>query len=376
MAVASVAVTSPVLEVCMSHALSNETEEIMGLLLGDVVDTRTQATKGKDYTEALQARIWAVSLHRREQAARSAQRVEISPEQLAAATEEADRLSTELGVQTRVIGWYHSHPHLAVVPSTVDVNTQAMYQQMDSGFVGLIFSAFNAGRVVPGVATGAQALDKDGNHLVSMGNLEHAGRIQVTCFQSKYVDGEGRNVPPPPPQRVSNWPEGGEAEAEAREFGQVSAAAATPPIKNLHKEVGVYLMKQATILQGRRGREASCVSKLAELQQILREEELLAFYHSVSATLTTNPATGEEVVPGMGATVEAKCHPLLAAHNSAVYQKSLCSLLESCHLPLIASLQSRRTAQQSRLEALREERTALLSSIQGLKSHAAPPSIA
>jgi hypothetical protein len=36
MAVASVAVTSPVLEVCLSHALSNETEEIIGLLLGDV----------------------------------------------------------------------------------------------------------------------------------------------------------------------------------------------------------------------------------------------------------------------------------------------------------------------------------------------------
>jgi hypothetical protein len=35
----------------------------------------------------------------------------------------------------------------------VDVGTQAMYQQMDSGFVGLIFSVFNHGRVVPGVPT-------------------------------------------------------------------------------------------------------------------------------------------------------------------------------------------------------------------------------
>lgn len=38
---------------------------------------------------------------------------------------------------------YHSHPHITVMPSHVDVRTQAMYQTMDEGFIGLIFSVFN-----------------------------------------------------------------------------------------------------------------------------------------------------------------------------------------------------------------------------------------
>ena len=46
------------------------------------------------------------------------------------------------GRPMRVVGWYHSHPHITVWPSHVDVRTQAMYQMMDQGFVGLTFSCF------------------------------------------------------------------------------------------------------------------------------------------------------------------------------------------------------------------------------------------
>ncbi|KAM9600238.1 lys-63-specific deubiquitinase BRCC36 isoform 3-T3 [Morphnus guianensis] len=69
-------------------------------------------------------------------------RVEISPEQLSAASTEAERLAEMTGRPMRVVGWYHSHPHITVWPSHVDVRTQAMYQMMDQGFVGLIFSCF------------------------------------------------------------------------------------------------------------------------------------------------------------------------------------------------------------------------------------------
>jgi len=73
----------------------------MGLLLGDVVDAGGTG-KGQ---ERLTARIWSVSLHRRETDVRSDDRVEISPEQLAAAAGEAERISEELGIHTRVVGW-------------------------------------------------------------------------------------------------------------------------------------------------------------------------------------------------------------------------------------------------------------------------------
>uniref|UniRef100_A0A663M2P4 BRCA1/BRCA2-containing complex subunit 3 n=2 Tax=Athene cunicularia TaxID=194338 RepID=A0A663M2P4_ATHCN len=97
-------------------------------------------------------------------------RVEISPEQLSAASTEAEisfsRYSSKLslaeitGRPMRVVGWYHSHPHITVWPSHVDVRTQAMYQMMDQGFVGLIFSCFIE--------------DKN----------TKTGRILYTCFQS------------------------------------------------------------------------------------------------------------------------------------------------------------------------------------------------
>jgi len=46
-------------------------------------------------------------------------RVEISTEQLVEASEEADQLTAKLGRNMRVVGWYHSHPHITVLPSAV-----------------------------------------------------------------------------------------------------------------------------------------------------------------------------------------------------------------------------------------------------------------
>lgn len=54
----------------------------------------------------------------------SQDRVESSPEQMARCTAHAERLSRESGTRTRVVGWYHSHPHITVLPSHVDVRTQ------------------------------------------------------------------------------------------------------------------------------------------------------------------------------------------------------------------------------------------------------------
>lgn len=92
-------------------------------------------------------------------------RVETSPEQMAAATALAERLTRETGVRTRAIGWFHSHPHITVLPSHVDVATQALYQQLEPGFVGLIFSAFNRDGATKGdclLATAFQAAPAGG----------------------------------------------------------------------------------------------------------------------------------------------------------------------------------------------------------------------
>uniref|UniRef100_A0A8C0TDN7 Lys-63-specific deubiquitinase n=1 Tax=Canis lupus familiaris TaxID=9615 RepID=A0A8C0TDN7_CANLF len=126
-AVQAVHLESDAFLVCLNHALSTEKEEVMGLCIGEVDTVRI-------------VHIHSVIILRRSDKRKD--RVEISPEQLSAASTEAERLAELTGRPMRVVGWYHSHPHITVWPSHVDVRTQAMYQMMDQGFVGLIFSCF------------------------------------------------------------------------------------------------------------------------------------------------------------------------------------------------------------------------------------------
>nr|XP_021482010.1 lys-63-specific deubiquitinase BRCC36-like [Meriones unguiculatus] len=155
--------------VCLSHALSTEKEEVMGLCIGQLNDdarsdsqlthaeTKT-CTMGEKMNAVRIVHIRSVIILRRSD--KTKDRVEISPEQLSAASIEAEKLAEETGHPMRVVGWYHSHPHITVWPSHVDVRTQAMYQMMDQAFVGLIFACFIE--------------DKS----------TKTGRILYTCFQS------------------------------------------------------------------------------------------------------------------------------------------------------------------------------------------------
>ncbi|KAH6926719.1 hypothetical protein HPB50_021238 [Hyalomma asiaticum] len=145
MSTVRVNLSADVYMVCLSHALSTEKEEVMGLLIGEIDETKV-------------AHISAVILLRRSDKRKD--RVEISPEQLSDASTQAETLAINLRKPMRVLGWYHSHPHITVWPSHVDVQTQAIYQMMDEGFVGLIFSVFSE-----------DATSK-------------LNQVQVTCFQS------------------------------------------------------------------------------------------------------------------------------------------------------------------------------------------------
>jgi len=136
--------SSSVFQTCLTHAFSTEREEIMGLLLG-----RWTKVKEKDV-----AYIEAISISRRLDKLKD--RVEISPEQLMHAMNEGEKL------QLNVIGWYHSHPHLIVSPSTVDLRTQLNMQTLDPRFFGIIFSCFN--------------------------EEDSVQRLNITCFQSSLID--------------------------------------------------------------------------------------------------------------------------------------------------------------------------------------------
>ncbi|CAB3242140.1 unnamed protein product [Arctia plantaginis] len=141
-----VLLSSDVALVCVQHALSTEKEEIMGLLLGEVHNDGTLVSIST-----------SVILRRLD---KKPDRVEISEEQLVQATLRAEELAAEVNRPLRVVGWYHSHPHITVWPSHVDLATQSMYQRMDSSFVGIIFAVFLSDQSTK------------------------APSIQITCFQS------------------------------------------------------------------------------------------------------------------------------------------------------------------------------------------------
>ena len=98
----------------------------MGLLLGTLINNNTEAFVQR-----------SMVLSRKD---KKKDRVEVSYADLGLASTVAEDLSL------RVVGWYHSHPHITVLPSHVDVKTQGQYQALGN-FLGLIFSVFDKGQL-------------------------------------------------------------------------------------------------------------------------------------------------------------------------------------------------------------------------------------
>jgi len=125
----SVRVNADVYFGCLAHAFSTEREEVMGLLIGE-------AGGGSAVVDICNLIILSRVDKRKD-------RCEISSQQLVEATGRAEELASETGRPLRVVGWYHSHPHITVWPSHVDLQTQAQWQLMEPTFIGLIFSCFS-----------------------------------------------------------------------------------------------------------------------------------------------------------------------------------------------------------------------------------------
>ncbi|KAH8551219.1 JAB1/Mov34/MPN/PAD-1 ubiquitin protease-domain-containing protein [Umbelopsis sp. PMI_123] len=150
-----VTIAANVFHVIASHAASTEKEEIIGVLLGSWQPRNISNPFSRDQSVAV---VEAVCVLTRSDKRRD--RVEISPVQLHLAVVEAEKIEKELGRQICVVGWYHSHPHITVFPSHIDIRTQLSQQMMDPRFFGLIVSCFDT-------------------------DVDLTQRLQITCFQSK-----------------------------------------------------------------------------------------------------------------------------------------------------------------------------------------------
>ncbi|GLI65123.1 hypothetical protein VaNZ11_008576 [Volvox africanus] len=279
MSLQRVEVTQEVLLAVLAHAHSTESEEVMGLLLGDVMDD-VSSSGGAVCRVSLA--FPQIRMDRRKD------RVETSPEQMARCSAHAERLSRETGLRTRVVGWYHSHPHITVLPSHVDVRTQGMYQLLDPGFVGLIVSTFNRDAA------------------------SQACTVQLTAFQSQ-PDGVGIMGAGAP---------GGVSELMA-------------PL--VRKEIRVSLVPSATSLE-------RSFSDLLVVQRILIMEETEVYKKALALAAATAAAAGggshcsSTTTAAASDTLSGPSWELAEVHHAGVYQAHMIRLVETSLRPALTSM--------------------------------------
>uniref|UniRef100_A0A0D6R5U9 MPN domain-containing protein n=1 Tax=Araucaria cunninghamii TaxID=56994 RepID=A0A0D6R5U9_ARACU len=360
---------------CLTHALSTETEEIMGLLFGDIEYLSNGSAT---------ALVWGAAPQTRSD--RRKDRVETNPEQLAAASAQAEKMSTTIGRTTRVIGWYHSHPHITVLPSHVDVRTQAMYQLLDPGFIGVIFSCFSedAQKVGRIQVIAFQALDGKQRHLaripVQVGPSHIVGGLESmsartslgspmpksTTVQTEIIDLDPVNpkassgvakVLDRTQTALDKFFDHADAESSGRrdKTGQdgrsitndldsmdlTSRMQEAVLRSNLDVSGAEYVRKEVplAVVPGHSLAKLDfSLSSYVDLHRILFTEEKVAYKQAMSQS-----------------TKDGKIHPLAAIHHSSQYQSSMCKLMEYCLSPVISSLWDRLEENKLRLTLLQEE---------------------
>ncbi|KAG6669438.1 hypothetical protein I3843_01G235900 [Carya illinoinensis] len=364
---------------CLTHALSTETEEIMGLLLGDI-----EYSKNGSVT----ALIWGASPQTRSD--RRKDRVETNPEQLAAASAQAERMTMSTGRTTRVIGWYHSHPHITVLPSHVDVRTQAMYQLLDSGFIGLIISCFSedvnkVGRIQ---VIAFQSSDGKQNHVSRPLSLSPVNRSSIIDVESSLSSSENASaksssarVESPEQDTGDSTTAGGiKGGGRSTDLGVLFANADADYIgrkrmggsyhadssenvvdidpmdmsesmqeamhrsnldvrgaEHVRKEIPLHILSTSSLIE-----LESPLMSFTDLQHVLYEEEQAAYNQAVSQNAR-----------------DGKVHPLTFIHHTSTYQASMCKLMEYCLSPAINVLMDRLKENEIQLAKLISESKSL-----------------
>ncbi|XBJ19807.1 hypothetical protein VPH35_010739 [Triticum aestivum] len=290
-------------------------------------------------------------------------------------------MTATIGKTTRVIGWYHSHPHITVLPSHVDVRTQAMFQLLDPGFVGLIFSCFsedaqkvgkiqviafqsldgtqNTQRAIVPVITNPivnlesswsssenslaliEGIEQDtGDSRASNGSkvwgrsqdmdlyspldINHSARLPI---ENAIVPFEPDNIAGPSVDQDGSDLSPSIQEALHRSTMDISGA------EYKRKEVPLKVFPTRHLLK-----LDTTLSSYCDMQRVLFEEEQSAY----------NQAMLQNICDG-------KMHPLTSMHHTSTYNASLCKLMEYCLTPAITVLQDRVKENELRLAMLVEE---------------------
>ncbi|XP_052181595.1 uncharacterized protein LOC127794492 isoform X2 [Diospyros lotus] len=271
--------------------------------------------------------------------------------------------------------------------SFVDVRTQAMYQLLDSGFIGLIFSCFSedAHKVGRIQVIAFQSLDGKQSHMLRAVPLSPINRSALIDLESSFSSSENASTKSSSgraeilEQDTGNSGatagafKGGRSSDPGGFFGSTDAnysgterMGANYRAENLdnaivdidpmdmsdsmqealhrsnldmsgaefvRKEIPLYVLPTSALLK------LDCpLASFTDLQLVLFEEEQTAY----------NQAILQNVRDG-------KVHPLTFIHHTSTYQASMCKLMEYCLSPAINALHDRLRENEIRLAMLADE---------------------
>eukprot|EP00624_Nannochloropsis_granulata_P005883 evm.model.NODE_41946_length_18123_cov_25.350328.2 len=248
-------------------------------------------------------------------------RVEVGYEQLAEAEQLASALAKATGRETRILGWFHSHPHITVLPSHVDIQTQAQYQAMDAGFLGLICAVFQDDP------------------------KQQRGRVEITAFQSVPGGGGregGRAVMMDLDDDFIRIDDEDSASYVHHGIGLELAGLET---KTVRKGIPIALVPSARGGGGREGGKegggsdgptTDAMRCVVSLQEVLMQEERYFYEAAAQTNLRNNVIT----TTSSSSSSSSRAGDVHALYNAAVYGKALSSLLEESAIPLIHTLES------------------------------------
>ncbi|MBN3287645.1 BRCC3 deubiquitinase, partial [Polyodon spathula] len=288
MAVNAVHLESDAFLVCMNHALSTEKEEVMGLCIGEFRCIACDAFCLSTNMSSIFT-LYIIPLNT------------------------CHRLAEMTGRPMRVVGWYHSHPHITVWPSHVDVRTQAMYQMMDQGFVGLIFSCFIE--------------DKN----------TKTGRVLYTCFQSVQAQkGSEYERIEIPVHVVPHETIGKVCLESAVELPKILCQEEQDAYRRIHR----YIMTLSEMGKGVQGLKSLKTTALE-----LSVSQICLFYSANVSTLEL---------------CLAHLDPITKIHNGSVFTKNLCSQMSAISGPLLQWLEDKVEQNKQNIAELQLEKERLI----------------
>lgn len=325
--VSHVKLTSQCARSLVSHALTTENEEVLGLLLGHYIE--------KDI-DGLGGSVIVCGTHILRRHDKRPDRVEVTSSDLSLASQYAESLGLV------VVGWYHSHPHITLHPSHVDLNTQHLYQYLNEKFIGIIISCFNKSKNEIGILA-FQTFEKKSKYIntiqkLSKHRLEHSDEIKYGDDSSMVLKIKSMKYPIIYKNRESMSLIDDDIKRELEQFDDYydqdqdnSRIEVNLPIiiiddlDKINKENNLIIKDNS-------------MEKMIDVINILYQEEKESFMNSISNQEKMNSK-----------------NMFVMMHHSAVYQKSLCRILEYIVFPYIKTLKKRKEEIENEIKRIKEE---------------------